>query len=185
MWTSFWPWAALAGAGALHGLSPLAGWGPCLAVGRAADLRRALAAMAAGQASAIALVALGVAGGVLDDLGALRHAALGAIVLFGVLQAWRRRARVANVAFGSFLGATWHGTGMMLVPALVPACAGAGPVRAIAATGSSVLVLAAVGVHVAATLGTAGLVVVATRGWRRRRDNRRHDVADPARAAPR
>ena len=64
----------------------------------------------------------------------------------------------AGIAFWSFLMATAHGAGMMLVPALVPLCLADGPAREITASGSMVLALAAVGVHTVAMLVTTGVI---------------------------
>ena len=47
---------------------------------------------------------------------------------------------------------TTHGSGLMLVPALLPLCMADGPARAITATGSLALMLAAVAVHLLAML---------------------------------
>ena len=55
--------------------------------------------------------------------------------------------------------ATVHGAGLMLVPALVPICMSGTPAREITASGSIVLGLAAVGVHLAAMLVTTGAIV--------------------------
>jgi hypothetical protein len=54
--------------------------------------------------------------------------------------------------------ATAHGTGLMLVPALVPLCLAESPARDITASGSVVLAVAAVGVHTAAMLFTTGVI---------------------------
>jgi hypothetical protein len=63
----------------------------------------------------------------------------------------------AGLALCSFVVTAGHGTGLMLVPALVPLRMGTGPVRAIAASGSLALALAAVAVHTAAMLCASGL----------------------------
>jgi hypothetical protein len=59
--TSIWPWLAVAGAGALHGLNPAAGWAFAAACGMRSRDRtqslRALLPMAVGHATSIALVA--------------------------------------------------------------------------------------------------------------------------------
>jgi hypothetical protein len=59
---------------------------------------------------------------------------------------------------GSFLTSSVHGTGLMLVPALVPLCGAQMPAREIVATGSLVLAGAAVLLHLAATLMTTAIV---------------------------
>jgi hypothetical protein len=68
------------------------------------------------------------------------------------------RASHIGIALWSFLMATAHGTGLMLVPALVPLCLSGGPAREITASGSLLLALAAVGLHMAATLATTGIM---------------------------
>ena len=51
-----------------------------------------------------------------------------------------------------------HGAGLMLVPALIPLCVARTPAREITASGSMVLALLAIGVHLAAMLCTTGIV---------------------------
>jgi hypothetical protein len=59
-----------------------------------------------------------------------------------------------------------HGAGMMLVPALIPLCLSGSPAREITASGSMLLALAAVAVHMAAMLAvTAGMAAAAGAGW--------------------
>jgi hypothetical protein len=69
-----------------------------------------------------------------------------------------RVPRHAGIALWSFLMATAHGAGLMLVPALVPLCLADDPAREITASGSMLLALAAVGVHAAAMLATTGVI---------------------------
>jgi hypothetical protein len=64
----------------------------------------------------------------------------------------------AALALWSFIMSTGHGAGLMLVPALIPLCAGDASARAITASGSLALALAAVGVHTAAMLAVTGLL---------------------------
>jgi hypothetical protein len=64
----------------------------------------------------------------------------------------------AGIALWSFLMATAHGAGMMLVPALVPLCRTGNPASEITASGSLLVALAAVGVHTAAMLLTTGVI---------------------------
>jgi hypothetical protein len=53
---------------------------------------------------------------------------------------------------------TLHGAGLMLVPALIPLCLAGSPAREITASGSLLLALAAVGVHMAAMLAVTGAI---------------------------
>jgi hypothetical protein len=181
--TSLWPWLAVAGAGALHGLNPATGW--ILAAGcglRSGDRRQALRALvpiATGHAASIAVVAAAVAlGHSMDEW--VRPAMGIALVLFLALfcRARGRRTEVdtapdtltatrrIGMALWSFVASTAHGSGMMLVPALLPLCLGDSPAREITASGSLLLALAAVAVHSLAMLGTLGLVAAgAVRGF--------------------
>jgi hypothetical protein len=168
--TTLWPWLAVAGAGALHGLNPCTGWALAAARGvRTGDTRaalQALAPLALGHAASVAAVAVLVALGMaMTDLPMLAGMGLlGAALLL----AWRRTRRGrTSLALWSFGIATAHGSGLMLVPALVPLCLSASPAREITASGSLVLTLAAVGVHMGAMLA-----VMAVATWLACRANR-------------
>jgi hypothetical protein len=170
--SALWPWLAVAGLGALHGLSPANGWMFAAACGvRARDTahaRRALLPIAIGHTVSVAVVACAVAWGMWVVEPALVQALAGALLIGAASYRWIRGARQGGpigtqaghtgIAFWSFLMATAHGAGMMLVPALVPLCLADGPVREITASGSLVLALAAVAVHTAAMLVTAGVI---------------------------
>lgn len=143
-----WPWLVLAGVGALHGLNPATGWG-FAACSR--DARAALLPIALGHAAAVGGVALLVAAG--QSAGLLAWACAGLLPAALLL----RRGR-AGLALWSCLVASLHGSGLMLVPALVPLCLGAAPAREITASGSLLPALLAVAVHMAAMLAvTAAL----------------------------
>ena len=176
---TLWPWMALAGLGALHGLSPANGWmfaAACgVRAGGAAQARRALLPIAIGHAASIAVVASAVAQGLSLDR-ALVQGLAGALLVGAALVRWLRGVRQGapihacirmpiemhashtGIALWSFLMATAHGAGLMLVPALVPLCLADGPAREITASGSLALALAAVGVHTAAMLVTTGVI---------------------------
>ena len=170
MAANLWPWLAVAGLGALHGLSPANGWMFAAACGvRAGDgaqARRALVPIAIGHAASVAVVACIVAQGMAIDR-ALFQSLAGALLVgaasYGLLRGEHRvpisaKAGHAGIALWSFLMATAHGAGLMLVPALVPLCLGDGPAREITASGSLVLALAVVAVHTAAMLVTTGVI---------------------------
>jgi hypothetical protein len=167
--TSLWPWLAVAAAGALHGLNPTTGWMLAAARGlRSHDTAQALKALmpiAIGHALSIAVVAAAVALGLAMDRVVMEAVAGGLLLvvagahLSGRLHGRvRAPARQAGLALWSFIMATVHGAGLMLVPALVPICMGAGPARAITASGSLMLALAAVAVHTVAMLAVTGAV---------------------------
>jgi len=172
-----WPWLAVAGLGALHGLSPANGWMFAAAGGiRAGDgarVRRMLPAIALGHAASVAIVVCAIAQGIVVDRSLAQCVAGGALVLVASCR-WLRGGRMhaadrhanqinattahAGMAIWSCLMATAHGAGLMLVPALVPLCMASLPAREITASGSLLLALAAVGVHLAAMLLTTALV---------------------------
>jgi hypothetical protein len=171
-----WPWLAVAGAGALHGLNPATGWVFVAAWRLRGDGRsrgwRALAPIAAGHAASVALVAVLATVGAIGERGMLPWLAGGlaffvaAIHVAGLLPCGLRRgAADSGVALWSFAMASAQGAGMMLVPALVPLCVSGSPAREITASGSMALALAAVALHMAAMLGVmAGVAWVAVRG---------------------
>lgn len=65
----------------------------------------------------------------------------------------------------SFLMATAHGAGLMLIPALMPLCFTGSPMSDIQATGSAPVVLAAVAVHTIAMLAVTGAVAITVYEW--------------------
>lgn len=168
---NLWPWLAIAGLGALHGLSPANGWMFAAACGvharDIAQMRRALWPVAAGHAASIALVAGVLAQGLSIDRALARNVA-GTLLVATAAYRWLRspghvtsmRTRIGHgsIALLSFLMATAHGAGLMLVPALVPLCLADNPARASATSGTLVPALAAVVVHTAAMLATTGVI---------------------------
>jgi hypothetical protein len=127
-----WPWLTLAALGAYHGLNPAMGWLFAVALGlqerRRGAVLQALPPIALGHAAAISLVVLvvGVAR-ITIPLDVLRYVCAGALILFGVYKLLRRRhPRWVGMQVGfrdltawSFLMATAHGAGLMLVPVLL------------------------------------------------------------------
>ncbi|EJL83035.1 hypothetical protein PMI16_04365 [Herbaspirillum sp. CF444] len=174
--STLWPWLAVAGAGALHGLNPCTGWMFAAAWGLRSRNRlqalRALMPIAAGHATSVALVAVAVALGVEMERITWKITAgiLLAALILGI--AYRlsgrsdqqRRTPTSHVglALWSCMMSTLHGAGLMLVPALVPLCLSNSPAREITASGSLLLALAAVGVHMAAMLAVTAMMATAT-----------------------
>ncbi|HUN47145.1 MAG TPA: hypothetical protein VMU85_11510 [Stellaceae bacterium] len=177
--SALWPWLALVGLGAYHGLNPAMGWLFAVALGlhrkSRAVVLQSLLPIALGHALSIALVAaLVVAAGVVIDAALVRRiagVALLAWALYHQLYGSRHRVRVgmqtgmAGLALWSFLMAGAHGAGLMLVPALIPLCLDGGPAMALTATGSFGIALAAVGVHTAAMLAVTGAIAVVVYEW--------------------
>jgi uncharacterized membrane protein len=166
---SLWPWLAVMGLGALHGLNPATGWMWAAAWGLGSRDRsqalRALLPIAAGHATSIALVAAAVAVGLSMNRDLLLAIASGLLAIVATLHLLNRtggktRVPAGHAALGlwSFMMSTAHGAGLMLVPALIPLCAGSGPARQITASGSLILALAAVAVHTAAMLAVTGMI---------------------------
>jgi hypothetical protein len=171
--TAVWPWLALAGLGAFHGLNPAMGWLFAVALGLQRESMRAvlwsLLPIALGHAISIAVVVAGLA--LLQaviGLPALQWGAALLLIGFGVYRlAARHRGRGGmQVGFGdlvlwSFLMATAHGAGLMLVPVLLHL-----PVHAAHANHLQPgMGAAAVAVHTAALLAVAGAVAVVVYRW--------------------
>lgn len=166
--SSIWPWLAVAGAGALHGLNPATGWMFAAAWGVQSRDRsqalRALVPIAVGHAASVALVAAAVALGLSMDRVVLQVLAGVLLVVIAVYHLPGRKARRARMQAGhvglalcSFMTATAHGAGLMLAPALT-LCMGDASARPITASASLTLVLAVVGVHTAAMLAVTGMI---------------------------
>src|SRR5215207_8844063 len=184
---NFWPWISLAFLGAFHGLNPGMGWLFAVALGlqerRLRAVVVALGPIALGHALAIGLAALavGALGLVIPQRVLL---ALGGAVLLGfaaykVVTRFRHprwvgmRVTPRQLVFWSFLMASAHGAGLMLVPVLV-GLRGEGVSSALAyadhlghmghqtpgGNDSLLLALAAVGLHSAAMLAVAGTLAV-------------------------
>jgi hypothetical protein len=131
--SSVWPWLALAGLGAYHGINPAMGWLFAVALGLQERSRwavlRALPAIALGHEASIAAVAailalaqLVTAAELLRPIGAI------GLVAFGVFKLVKPRAhprwvglRVGprDLVVWSFLMSSAHGAGLMLVPVLL------------------------------------------------------------------
>jgi hypothetical protein len=175
--SEFWPWLALAGLGLFHGLNPAMGWLFAVALGLQRGSHRivllSLVPIAVGHAAAVAAVLLAVLalGLVIDHTTLLR---LGAIVLIGwaawhALYGHHRRVRVGmqtglfGLVLWSFLMASSHGAGLMLIPALEPICGSSLP--APEAMSGAPLALAALGVHSAAMLATIAAVSLVVYYW--------------------
>ena len=177
--TGYWPWLVLAGLGAFHGVNPAMGWLFAVALGLHRDSRvillQALPAIALGHAMSIVMVAGAV---VIAGVAVSGHAlfAGSGLLLIGwaiyhQLYGHRHRVRfgmqtgLAGLALWSFLMATAHGAGLMVLPALIPLCVSSGPLGDIASGGSVGVALAAVTVHTASLLAVTGTIAIAVREW--------------------
>src|ERR1043166_8992739 len=130
--SALWPWLALLGLGAYHGINPGMGWLFAVALGMQEKRRRAVLAaippIALGHALSIGLVVglLWLAQASVPEK-ALRYGAAAILFGFGFYRFVRSRhprwvgMRVGfrDLTLWSFLMATAHGAGLMLVPLFV------------------------------------------------------------------
>jgi hypothetical protein len=127
-----WPWLALILLGAYHGLNPAMGWLFAVALGlqegRREAVVRAFWPIAVGHAAAVVLVVTAVlAAQVVVPLGVLKYLGAGALILFGLYKLVRRkhprwvgmRVGFRDLTAWSFVMASAHGAGLMLVPVLL------------------------------------------------------------------
>lgn len=179
-----WPWLTLAFLGAYHGLNPAMGWLFAVALGlqegRRGAVLQALPPIALGHATAVltTVLVIGVAQFVVP-LEILRYLCAGVLILFGLYKLVRRRhPRWVGMRVGfrdltawSFLMATAHGAGLMLIPVLLsPSLTeraagmhdhGAHASHVAMADASAVLTdLAVIGVHTLAMLAVMGAIAM-------------------------
>ena len=122
-------WAMLMALGAFHGINPGMGWLFAVALGmqerRRGAVLRALVPLGVGHALAIAgAVAAALAIGVVVPLGWLRWPIAGVLVSLGTLRFLRHqhprwagmRVSMGKLTIWSFLMASAHGAGLMVVP---------------------------------------------------------------------
>ena len=174
-----WPWILLAGLGAFHGLNPAMGWLFAVALGihrqSPAAIVKAVPAIALGHMVSITLVAGAlVAAGLLVDERAVQTAAGAALIAWAIWHyvfGHRRRVRIgmqaglAGLAVWSFLMATAHGAGLMILPALMPLCLTGQPLGAIGADRSAAIAIAGVAVHTASMLAVTSLIAFCVFRW--------------------
>lgn len=176
-----WPWLPLIGLGLFHGLNPAMGWLFAVALGlhrrSRAVVYRALAPIALGHAAAVLVVVLTVAafGRVLDPVWVDRAAGLVLIgwALWHARYGHRHRVRfgmqtgMMGLAAWSFLMASAHGAGLMLIPFVAPAplAAGHDHHQHLAASTGWETALLAVSVHSVAMLAATAACAVLVYEW--------------------
>jgi len=174
-----WPWVALVLLGAYHGINPGMGWLFAVALGMQEKSERAvwwsLIPMAAGHALAIgAVVFLAAIIGMALPLGGLKIAVAAILFALGAYRLVRHRhprgggmqVGFRDLTIWSFLMATAHGAGLMVLPVLLhmspvayaAGSHGAAPHTHAAVMGGTVINLLAVGVHTAGYLVVTGLI---------------------------
>ena len=125
-------WLLLIALGAFHGLNPGMGWLFAVALGlqerRRGAVVRALVPLGAGHALAVAAsVGVALAIGTVVPLRVLRWPIAGVLIAFGVMRCMRHwhprwvgmRVDMAGLTTWSFLMASAHGAGLMVVPVFV------------------------------------------------------------------
>jgi hypothetical protein len=169
-------WAVLIALGAFHGINPGMGWLFAVALGmqegRRSAVLRALVALAAGHALAVAgAIALALTIGAVISPVWLRWLLAGVLGWLGVRRLYRHRharwsgmrVSMSRLALWSFLMATAHGAGLMVMPMFVGASVpehaehGAHVVAPAAGAGAA---LAAAGVHALGYLAVTAVVAV-------------------------
>jgi hypothetical protein len=131
-----WPWLTLVGLGIYHGVNPAMGWLFAVALGlhrgRRSVVIQSLIPVAIGHLLSVAVVTIAIlALGVVIERRSLLIVAGGGLILWALYHlayGSRHRVRIgmqagfAGLLAWSFLIASAHGAGLMLVPALVPLC---------------------------------------------------------------
>jgi hypothetical protein len=173
-----WPWLALIGLGLFHGINPAMGWLFAVALGLHRHSQRvvllSLLPIAIGHAAAITgtVIAVLMLGLVIDHTILMRLSGLVLIsfALWHAVYGHRQRVRVGmqtgllGLALWSFLMASAHGAGLMLIPVVAPLCLADTPVPEL--TRDSIpLALAAIGVHTATMLATIAAIAIVVYRW--------------------
>ena len=173
-------WYAVALLGAYHGINPGMGWLFAVALGmqqgRARGVWRALPPIALGHAAAVAVVIVAAAlAGLVIPLDMLKVVVASMLMMLGLYRLWRHRhPRYGGMQVGfrdltvwSFLMASAHGAGFMVLPFVMPASAALSAAAyhhahahhmATAQTSAAAANAMAVAIHTMAYLGVMGLV---------------------------
>jgi hypothetical protein len=173
------PWLVLIGLGAFHGLNPAMGWLFAVALGLYRQSRQvvlmSLIPIALGHAAAIAVVVYAVMGlGMAVDQATFRIVSGMLLIAWGLyhlLYGHRHRLRIglstglAGLFAWSFVMATAHGAGAMLIPVLMPLAQGGEHAQHMPITNSLWVGSLAVLVHSLAMLITTGIVALSVYQW--------------------
>ena len=173
------PWLVLIGLGAFHGLNPAMGWLFAVALGLYRQSRNvvliSLIPIALGHAASIAVVAYAVMGlGAAIDQRTFRIASGVLLIAWGLYHfayGHRHRLRIglstglAGLFAWSFVMATAHGAGMMLIPVLMPLAQAGEHAQHMPITESLWVASLAVLVHSLAMLVTTGIVALSVYQW--------------------
>jgi hypothetical protein len=169
-------WVLLMALGAFHGINPGMGWLFAVALGmqerRRGAVLRALLPLGAGHALAVAgAVGVALAIGAVVPIGGLRWPLAGVLVSLGVLRFFRHqhprwagmRVGMGGLTVWSFLMATAHGAGLMVVPVFAGMSmpGGHGHMHHAAAAGTdAATALLATGLHAASYLAVTAFIAL-------------------------
>jgi hypothetical protein len=173
------PWLVLIALGAFHGLNPAMGWLFAVALGLYRQSRKvvlvSLVPIALGHAASIAVVVYAVVVlGTAIDPATFRILSGVLLIAWGVyhfLYGHRHRLRIGlrtgliGLFAWSFVMATAHGAGMMLIPVLMPLAEAGEHAHHMPATASLSIATLAVVVHSLAMLVTTGAVALVVYPW--------------------
>ncbi|MFZ2064331.1 MAG: hypothetical protein WAU82_25215 [Candidatus Binatus sp.] len=180
--TSAWPWIAVAALGAYHGIDPSMGWLFAVALGlqerRRSKVIWALGPIALGHLVSIAAV-VAIIGGLrlFFAIALLRPIGAAALILFGLFRfIWPRahprwvamRVNASELALWSFLMASAHGAGLMLLPILIGMTPNSPQVHQMATVCGSYTVaqaIAVVLVHTGAMIAVTGVIAILVYEW--------------------
>lgn len=173
-----WPWAALILLGAFHGINPGMGWLFAVALGMQERSRtavwRSLVPLGLGHGLAIgAAILTAVLVGVVLPLGTLRWPVAVILVSLGIYRFFRHRhprAGGMRVGFGglalwSFLMATAHGAGLMVLPLFVALAADGSAAHSHHAAMGNAFHQPLAGLAATLVHGAAYLLVTALAAW--------------------
>ena len=170
-------WAMLMALGAFHGVNPGMGWLFAVALGmqerRRGAVLRALVPLGVGHALAVAgAVGGALAIGAVIPIGELRWPMAGVLLSLGVMRFFRHqhprwagmRVGMGGLTIWSFLMATAHGAGLMVVPVFagMSMADGGGPMHHMpAAAGTNAgVALFATGLHAVSYLAVTAFIAV-------------------------
>jgi hypothetical protein len=173
------PWLILIGLGAFHGLNPAMGWLFAVALGLYRQSRAvvllSLLPIALGHALAIAVIVYAVVGlGLAIDARTFRIVSGLLLIAWGVyhlVRGHRHRVRIglstglAGLFAWSFVMATAHGAGMMLIPVLMPLTEPGAHAHHVPPGSSFAVASLAVLVHSLAMLVVTGAVALVVYEW--------------------
>jgi hypothetical protein len=173
------PLLLLIALGAFHGLNPAMGWLFAVALGLYRNSRKvvlvSLIPIALGHAAAIAVVVYAVVGlGMAIDASTFRIVSGVLLIAWGIyhlVYGHRHRLRIGlstgllGLFAWSFVMATAHGAGMMLIPVLMPLEQAGEHAHHMPATSSLGIATLAVLVHSLAMLATTGIVAMIVYQW--------------------